>query len=259
MSRDSKSPGTSAYFDALQKIFHLESEILTAVLPHYGERGRNDEDRTRAFLGRVLPRRFSLGTGFVVCSDPELGPSSQTDIVVYDEIYNAPLHRELAAFVFPVEMVYGTVEVKGLLKQSDLVPTFKKIAYVRRLSKHKVYVDYGSKQVGEPGQTVVQKVEISSDHAPRAFLFAYAADWASIEAMSAAVNAALHQVPGTHLHGLIVVDKDWFLYQVAHDRELRLKTFTNKSLLRFTTNMNHALASLGMGAASIDRYVTLDD
>lgn len=70
----------------------------------------------RAFLARILPRRFSVGTGFLVCSNPAVPASHQIDTVVFDEIYNSPLHRELAAYVFPIEMVYGTVEVKGLLR-----------------------------------------------------------------------------------------------------------------------------------------------
>src|SRR4051812_48390915 len=116
MARTKGSPGRAAYFDALQRIFHLESEILTATLPHAGERGRNDEERARAFLARVLPRRFSVGTGFILCSDPASPPSRQNDIVIFDEVHNSPLHRELAAFVFPIESVYGIVEVKGRLQ-----------------------------------------------------------------------------------------------------------------------------------------------
>ena len=130
MTRRAHSPGTTAYYEALRSIFQLESEVLTATLPHSGERGRNDEERLRAFLAKVLPRRFSIGTGFLVCSNPTLPASRQIDTVVFDEIHNSPLHRELAAYVFPIEMVYGTVEVKGLLKPSDLVSTLRSIAQV---------------------------------------------------------------------------------------------------------------------------------
>jgi hypothetical protein len=50
MPRGNETPGVKAYYQALQKIFDLQSEILTAVLPHKGERGRNDEERFRDFL-----------------------------------------------------------------------------------------------------------------------------------------------------------------------------------------------------------------
>src|SRR6266566_743017 len=127
MKRSLETPGTQAYFDALTRVFALESGVLTATLPHPGERGRNDEERFRAFLAKVLPRRFSIGTGFLVCSDPDAPASRQMDTVIYDEIYNSPLHREPAAYVFPIEMVYGVVEVKGLLNSSGLVRSLRSI------------------------------------------------------------------------------------------------------------------------------------
>lgn len=98
MPRSKHSPGVISYYETLRDIFSLESRVLTGVLPHAGERGRNDEERFCAFLERVLPRRFSIGSGFIVCSVPSVPPSSQIDLVIFDEIYNAPLHRELAAF-----------------------------------------------------------------------------------------------------------------------------------------------------------------
>jgi hypothetical protein len=106
MSRSSKksepqSPGVVAYFETLARQFQYQSEILSGVLPHFGERGANDEERLREFLRKTLPKRFSIGTGFIVCSEPSLPPSRQTDVVIYDEIENAPLHQELVASVYP--------------------------------------------------------------------------------------------------------------------------------------------------------------
>ena len=128
MKRRTGSPGTQAYYDALKHIVELESGVLTATLPHAGERGRNDEERFRAFLSKVLPRRFSIGTGFLVCSNPRCHPVAELGHGHLYEIHNSPLHRELAAYVFPIEMIYGTVEVKGLLTPNDLVPALQSIA-----------------------------------------------------------------------------------------------------------------------------------
>ena len=86
MARTADTPGTAAYYNALRSIFELESKILTATLPHAGERGRNDEERLWAFLAKVLPRRFSVGTGFLVCSNPAVRASRQMDTVLFDEI-----------------------------------------------------------------------------------------------------------------------------------------------------------------------------
>src|SRR5688572_14863923 len=115
-----KTPGIKDYYSALQKVFQLQSAVLTDALPHSGERGRNDEQRFREFLERILPKKYSVGSGFVISSDPQIPVSSQTDVVLFDEFVNAPIHRELAAYVYPVEIVYGTVEVKGRVEKRDL-------------------------------------------------------------------------------------------------------------------------------------------
>ena len=259
--RKAHSPGTSAYYEALRRIFELESQVLTATLPHRGERGRNDEERVRAFLAKVLPRRFSVGTGFLVCSNPAVPGSRQIDAVVFDETHNSPLHRELAAYVFPIEMVYGTVEVKGLLKPSDLVPTLRSIAEVRRLAKEKQYVVYGATPVGQNklDQLVVRPIEVTEKLAPRAFIFAYDATWKTISGFRDALKQALLKVPDAHVHGVIVLAKEWFAYQVPYTEEERqVKHYSDNSLLRFIKKMMHDLGSFPMRQVSIDRYLNIE-
>ena len=257
MARTAATPGTTAYYDALRAIFKLESEVLTATLPHAGERGRNDEERLRAFLAKVLPRRFSVGTGFLVCSNPSVPASRQIDTVLFDEIHNSPLHRELAAYVFPIEMVYGIVEVKGLLKPSDLVPALRSIAEVRRLAMEKQYVVYGSTSVGQnqPDQLVVVPIEITEKLAPRAFIFAYDATWKTLSGFRDALKQALVKIPDAHLHGVIVLAKEWFAYQVPYSgQDVRLKHYSDNGLLRFVKKMLHDVGSFPMHQASVDRY-----
>lgn len=262
MARKIDSPGTKAYYEALQSIFHLESGVLTATLPHMGERGRNDEERFRAFLAKVLPRRFSIGTGFLVCSNPDIPPSRQTDIVIYDEVHNSPLHRELAAYVFPVEMVYGTVEVKGLLKPGDLVPALQNIARIRNLAREKHYLVYGQTAAGQdnPDQSWVVPIEIIHRLAPRAFIFAYDASWRSLNGFVNALKNAIAKVPDTHVHGVAVLAKEWFAYQVPErtGNGFRIKQFTDHTLLRFVNRMIHNLASVPIQQMSIDRYLNTE-
>ncbi len=38
MPRTKETPGVDAYFDTLQKIFSLQPETLTGVLPHDGQK-----------------------------------------------------------------------------------------------------------------------------------------------------------------------------------------------------------------------------
>ena len=258
MARTANPAGTKAYYEALRNIFALESRVLTASLPHRGERGRNDEERFRFFLTKVLPRRFSVGTGFLVCSNPTVPPSGQIDTVIFDEIYNSPLHREFAAYVFPIEMVYGTIEVKGLLKSSDLVPTLHSIARVRQLAKEKQYVVYGSTSLepGHPDQPVVAAIPITDKLSPRSYIFAYDAAWKSLDGFTKALKRALLKVPGAHVHGVIILSKEWFAYQVPYtDNDRRVEHHKDNSLMRFVHKMMHDIGSFPMHQMSVDQYL----
>jgi hypothetical protein len=154
--RRMETPTPLSYFEALQDILRLQTEVLTRVLPHSGERGSNDEEHFKAFLRRILPRRYSLGTGFMISSNRHIQPSGQTDIVVFDEFHNSPLFRELAASVFPIEIVYAAIEVKRVLQSKDIPHCLDAIARIRRLAKEKQYVRYGGvKMSGEEKRQVI--------------------------------------------------------------------------------------------------------
>jgi len=261
MARKRQAPPPRDYFGALQRIFELQTDVLTAVLPHPGERGRNDEERFKEFLRRTLPHRFSLGTGFIVSSDPTIPPSSQTDIVIYDEFRNAPLHRELAAFVYPIEIVYATVEVKGLLKPSDLGKCLRDIAKIRALAAAKRYVVYTSVPVDkkDPTKRILALTEVPSDLAPRAFLVAYdVSAWSNLKSFVASCKRALSKNRAAHLHGVAVLSKDWFVYQVAYKpNEVKLKRFADHALARFVNQLVITMPGIEIFPAAMHRYLQL--
>jgi hypothetical protein len=258
MVRTKQTTGISAYYSAIQKIFNLESEILTGVLPHYGERGRNDEERLKDFLLKVLPHKYGIGTGFVVCSQPQEPISNQTDIVIFDQFHNSPLYRELSSDVFPIEIVYATIEVKGVLQKKDIEQTLDGIGKIRNLAKRKRYVKYGSvpKSSENKSKLVVSVSEYHIDLPPRAFLFAYTKKgWRTLEDFREFLTQSITDFGNAHLHGIIVLDKDWFVYQEAYPKEgVTLHCHDNNSLLRFTNKMLHDIQSFPMEIMSIDTY-----
>lgn len=257
MARKKQTPGVTEYYQTLQRMFRLQSEILTGVLPHPGERGRNDEERFREFLIRVLPKKFSVGTGFLVCSDVSARTSSQTDVVIFDEVQNSPLHRELAAFVYPVEIVYGTVEVKGTLEKKDLRKICQDIRKVRELGNHRWYVEYASrpKAPDRPEQLVVTPIEQHVNVPPRAFVFAYEKKgWRTLEDLVKSLEEVVRETPA-HIHGLAILGKDWYVSQEAYaDGGVRFQASEGNALLKFVNGMIHSIASVPMKQMSIDRY-----
>ena len=265
IKRTEKSPGVPSYFRAIQKILKLQRGILTGVLPHYGERGRNDEQRLINFLKQILPQRFGIGTGFIVSSDLQAESSNQTDIIISDELYNSTLHRELAAQVFPIETIYATIEVKGTLSKhkrsrgkTDFDQVLENISKIRHVAKEKHYVEYASEPKNEqkPDELVARKYSFSNTLPPRGYLFAYHTDdWSEIDDFVASLQAALLKHKEAHIHGAIVLDKNWFAKQEPYTDERReLIAYDDDCLLRFTNSLLHGIQSMPMGMIDLDRY-----
>jgi hypothetical protein len=248
------------YYDALRAEFLLKAK-RTKVLPHLAERGRNEEERIRDFLRVVLPQRFSIGSGFVVSSNPTLGSSPQMDVVIYDEFHNAPLHRELSSAVYPVEMVYATVEVKRTLEKRDLRKVLRDIQHIRSLGEERWYVAYTfvPKGAANSGETVTGQVEFRlSNPKPRSYLIAFNhKGWTDMGSFVEDLIAALEETQ-THIHGIAVLDADWYVTLKAFASSPRkgLTTATGSSLLRFVHNVQHSVASMPMYPLSIDRYLS---
>ena len=196
--RSRRPPPRSAYYSTTAEIFRLESEVLTAFLPHSGERGANDEERCRAFLSRVLPRRYSIGTGFVVCSEPDATASPQQDIIIYDDFLNSPLHRELTAAVFPIEMVYGTVEVKGRLDHQAIRSSVESIGATRQLSMQCYYERHFD--VHDDVARSNTDIKWQTKKPPRAFVFAYDSPITSLDTFQSAWEDEIAKVGTAHLH-----------------------------------------------------------
>src|SRR5262245_56469033 len=82
------------YMAALQAIIDQYRPVLKLV-PHHGGRGRIAEEVIKSVFSRTLPKRFSIGTGIIISAHGEV--SRQTDIVIYDNFFNAPLLSEFSS------------------------------------------------------------------------------------------------------------------------------------------------------------------
>jgi uncharacterized protein DUF6602 len=207
----------------------------------------------------MLPRRFSVGTGFVVCSEPGVSLSAQNDVVIFDEVFNSPLHRELAAFVYPIEAVYAAVEVKGLLKSSDIKVVVKNIAEFRALAQHKRYVHYGAVPAsGNRQGLVTAKGEFSETLPPRSFVFIYdVTGWSTVESFAASWRAALSASGKAHLHGVCVLSKNWLAWQKPFTTPTEVSYYSDNALLRFFAALLDSVASMPMYSMALHRYLGL--
>ena len=88
------------------------------LIKHRAEKGRIVESVVKSALRGILPGRFSIGTGFAITESGQT--SSQLDLVIYDGLFNSPIILEGGTGLFPIECVYGFVEVKSLLNGDEI-------------------------------------------------------------------------------------------------------------------------------------------
>ncbi len=257
MNRFKDEPGIFSYYEALEKNFKIQSEILTKALPHSGERGSNNELYLKQFLEKVLPKRFGIGSGFIISSDPNKEPSNQNDIIIYDHYWNSPIYNELTSNIYPIECIYATIEVKSKIvknKQSDLDKALENIAKIRNLSKDKKYVKYIPHEE-KPQKLVAYTKQYINKTPPRSYIFSFSKKgWRNIEAFGSHLQKKAELYSDSHLHGICILDKDWFAYQIPYSEKKEFEHFENHSLLRFTNKLLRGIQSFEIDKAYIDDY-----
>lgn len=136
------------FVDLRKKQLELEINAIRKVMNHGGSKGTEAEAAVKKMLREFLPKRFSIGTGFVSVAG-EL--STQLDIIIYDEIENIPIYKGEDNIVIPAEAVYGVIEVT-----------------MQELDENKLNTDLGKlsklKQLIDKNKKLFYKITKDTDH-----------------------------------------------------------------------------------------------
>lgn len=111
----------------------LDDLDLTRNIRHPGENGRAREQILKNFLKKIIPKKYSVDTGFVI--DAVGGISNQIDIVIYRDDYHSIFEiGEIKHFM--VESVVAVIENKASMASSAaLRQAFDNIKSVKRLDR----------------------------------------------------------------------------------------------------------------------------
>ncbi len=121
-------------FERAAKKMRSDFDEISNV-PHSALKGAEAEWIVRRFLSDHLPKRFDIGSGFIL--DPKDSLSKQMDVVVYDAL-NCPVFRVSdSASIYPSDNVAAAIEVKSRLTKKELEDSAKKIRSAKRLAKSK--------------------------------------------------------------------------------------------------------------------------
>jgi hypothetical protein len=127
----------------LDELFRQTEEALLAksreagFVEHLGDRGENREELLRDFLQSNLPRRYGVGKGAAVARDGQQTHSA--DVVIYDAL-DCPILYSGRTQVFPIEGVYGIIEVKSRLSKAELLDACDKIRAFKELAPRELSV-----------------------------------------------------------------------------------------------------------------------
>jgi hypothetical protein len=228
----------------------------TSQIAHSGGKGSTREEAVREFLGDHLPGRYSLGQGeFLHWSNKR---SRQCDVVIYDGLRCPRLLVDDEHSVFPLESVFGTVEVKSVLTAKELEGAFENIASVKRL------VPAGAIAVGIPGIAMGMPRPI-----PFGAVFAYSAD-RSLQAILDQFAALEKDGPGPMFSPDVVlvlgeglVSRDGTRRSSNSFDEGRLgrppvaRRSGSHSLLRFYLELIQGLNSISLEDLDLTRYLRM--
>jgi hypothetical protein len=221
----------------------------TADLVHHDpEKGRILEGIAENLLSRFLPKRYSVGTGIIITSDGRA--SRQIDIVIYDNQKNAPLMFENNVGLFPVECVYGTIEVKSRIDGTVLKECADAIATIRNFKGSKTYYEFVTVEE-EDGTKYRVRRSYPDTLAPKSYVFAFNCKYQSAEGLRRGVQAAAKSC-STHIHGVVVLENDWFVRQVPFDPAF--EAANKDGLQHFLLALLGELESMELGAADMSKY-----
>ncbi|MGB2176328.1 MAG: DUF6602 domain-containing protein [Hyphomonas sp.] len=151
-----------------------DAKTFSKLVDHNAEQGRLNESHLVRVLRRYLPEKFGIGTGFVVSGGEQIQQSHQCDIIIFDRNNNTPFYASDSWQIYPIEMVYGVIEVKTFLGKRDLKSCFDHCAHLRKMcgnktNPNKAYVRQASVVPNQPARYTPRKDYLP----PRFFVFGY--------------------------------------------------------------------------------------
>jgi hypothetical protein len=122
----------SQYYEGILQRLRSEVDFINTLFEHQGVKGEGNEAVLRELIRKFIPDRFGIGTGVVV--DRFGNQSRQCDIVVYDAFSYPSLLSLASVHLFPVDIVYATIEVKTTLDAASAKEARQNVASVKKLS-----------------------------------------------------------------------------------------------------------------------------
>jgi len=249
---DERHSALPAYSDWLSQRLNLYQSFVRRLVDHPGEKGAIVEEAVKSTLREVLPRRFSIGTGFVVNSARE--QSAQMDAIIFDNESNKPVTLEGGVGLFPIECVYGVVEVKSVVNASAVRSYVKAISHLRKMAASgKFFVRYEAQHTAQR-RAVSTAQYVRSTLPPRSFLFGLTTTFRTPEQFAGKFGDLCRTIGG-HSHSTIILEKSWVIRQVPYSEPTQFEISRENALETFFVHLIDAVQSLVLGPVHLPAYL----
>lgn len=235
-------------FEGSLRRLRAEAEYFSHLTNHASELGRLNETHLVQMLQAYLPPKIGIGTGFIASGGISQNQSPQCDIILFDKLNNFPLYKSETWSIYPIEMVYGVIEVKTNLNNRQLNDAFKKCAKIRGMTKtpdghsNKAYMVNDHVIPGKP----VQYRYYTTDLPPRFFVFSYSG-WKTKKGLDNNFRILSDKNKSAHIHGVCNLYDEGSLYirHIAYEKgENRFSPVTENGFRYFLMNLPATLNSM---------------
>jgi len=155
------------YFLSVYNKLEADALLFNKKLPHSGMIGRENEVALANLLREFLPPRFGIEVSGIVI-DHLGGESKECDIIIYDADSFPRYFRK----VFPVEIVYGILQVKTNLTSGESIKAMDNLESLFSLDFHPELTNYWITQ---------SKEKNLKPQPPFGVIFAYRSDTKTFE------------------------------------------------------------------------------
>lgn len=215
-------------------------EAVRNTISHAGEKGRSLETEISNLLRAFLPAEYGLSTGFVAYHTSNgVRLSTQLDIIIYDSLRCGPIARLGSCDVFPLEAVYGYVEVKvSLQSSSDQAKRYAENSIEACILKNKDIRSMRRRYYYQPVlDDITQAVCKPAVWMPiRSYIFAFE-PMGSIASnppdMARRISEFSKQTKNVHLHGIFIGGSAYYSTIAVDPRKAKPDDFNH---IKFTKN-----------------------
>ena len=127
-----KSPDYRGYIQTKVDILKQELKLIKLLIQHNQTTGEFYETILRKFLNEFIPKKFKIGTGFII--DIENHQSSrQVDIIIYEDGKFSPIYQHNDFVIVESNTVLSTIEVKARIDSTNINAASKNMDSVKNI------------------------------------------------------------------------------------------------------------------------------